>query len=80
MTIYHNALNRVVEPYTWVEVDPEISFKNMGQVHTNQDFVEKANRDSSSSDEQIDTSDEMMEVGGDVDIHDKFIADCAAEA
>ena len=52
----------------------------MGQVHTNQDFVEKANRDSSLLDEQIYTSDEMMEVGGDVDIHDKFIADCAAEA
>ena len=46
------------------EDDPEISFN----------FKNK--RDSSSSEERIDTSDELMEI----DVNDQFIADCAKQA
>ena len=35
-------------------------------------------RDSSSSEEHIDSSEELIDI--DMDVHDKFIADCAAEA
>ena len=47
--------------------DPEISF-NL-----------KQKRDSSSSEDSIDTSDELIEIETDHDIHDKFIADCARQ-
>ena len=63
-TIYQNILEKVDDQ---IRVDPEIIF-NRSKL-----------RNSSSSDEpdkQIDTSDEMMEV----DINEKFIADCAEEA
>ena len=51
-------------------VDPEITFKI--------DDKSKEHRNSSSSEEHIDTSDELMEV--DLDINDRFIADCQEEA
>ena len=53
-----------------VVVDPEITFKI--------DDKSKEHRNSSSSEERIDTSDELMEV--DLDINDRFIADCKEEA
>ena len=48
--------------------DPEVSFK-----------VKNKQRDSSSSEDRIDTSDELMDVEV-ADIHDQFIADCAKQA
>ena len=50
-----------------MEVNPEITCN-----------VNKQNRVSSSSEDQIDTSDELMEM--EVDINECFIADCAQEA
>ena len=46
------------------QVDPEVSFRM------------KKHRESSSLEDQIDTSDELMEI----DINEKFIADCETEA
>ena len=71
-TVYHNLLSKVDEnslnnelPQPMdIEEDQEISFKM------------KPQRNSSSSEDQIDTSDELIEI----DINEKFIADCAAEA
>ena len=63
--IYQNAvpkLNTVEVSHIPVQGDPEIAFKR------NKDW------DSSSSEERINTSDEMM------DEHDHFIAECAAQA
>ena len=74
--IYHNVLEKVT---TGKIDDPEITFKipiEGNNVQLESDKVR--NRESSLSDDQIDTSDEMMEV--DQSIHDKFIADCEAEA
>ena len=62
--IYHDAVEKAV---TYKRVDPEISFKEKDK-----------NRDSTSSEDKIDTSDNLMEV--EVDVNDRFIADCAAEA
>ena len=58
-----------------VRVDSEINFR----VHTEQ--PDKYNRFSSSSDEpeQVDMSDEMLELDN-MDINYRFIADCAREA
>ena len=69
LAIYHNALQKVNNTKSKqmgnIEVvDAEISFKRRKQ------------HDSSSSEEQINTSDELIEV----DINEKFIADCAREA
>ena len=69
-TIYHNILQMNNEgipdqvSFLADPDDPEIQFKNK-------------NRDSSSSEEPIDTSDEIVE---DNNVTDRFIADCAAEA
>ena len=52
--------------------DPEITFK------VDQEKIN--NRDSTSSEERIDTSDELMEVGMDIEFNERFIADCAREA
>ena len=50
--------------------DPEITFKvDQGKINSN--------RDSTSSEERIDTSDELMEVDMDIDFDERFIADCA---
>ena len=61
-TIYHNALDKTDVDIQ--QVDPEVSFRM------------KKQRESSSSKDQIDTSDELMEI----DINEKFISDCAADA
>ena len=63
-TIYKNVVEKEL---TYERVDPEISFKEKPQ-----------NRDSTSSEDKIDTSYDLMEV--DIDINERFIADCAAEA
>ena len=65
-TIYHNVLRQANE--NEVVVDPEITFR----VEQNKNL-----RNSSSSEDHIDTSDEVLEV--ELDINDKFIADCQAE-
>ena len=62
-TIYHNILKKVTPKNKEIlRVDPEVSFR-----------YSKAN-ESSSSDEQINTSDEVTEM--DVDINEQFISDC----
>ena len=78
-TIYQCALQKEVSPddkldvpqddQIEIDVDSEIAFR------INQTEVNKIQRLSSSSDEQVDTSDEMLEI--DVDINERFIADCA---
>ena len=65
VTIYHNVLDRIEDTG-----DPEITFKPRSEVREIPLETQKK-RDSSSSDEPIDTSDEMM----DVDINENFIAD-----
>ena len=67
VTIYKDMVKKVSndsnETYQQID-DPEISFKT------------KPNRESSSSEDRINTSDEMMEI----DINEQFIADCEKEA
>ena len=72
-TIYHNALARVSndqiqeygeEAMTIDSTDPEITFR----------LNKSQNRQSSSSEEGINTSDELIEK--DTEINDRFIADC----
>ena len=92
-TVYQNALQRHIQMNSVpsrlseinknlretdtreVQVDSEINFR----VCTEQ--PDKNNRFSLSSDEleQVDTSDEMLELDN-MDINDRFIADCAREA
>ena len=59
-----------------MELDPEISFK----IRSNDEFDKRKDLKEGclSSDKQIDTSDEMIEV--DLGINEHFIADCTAEA
>ena len=75
-TVYKNALNREsVSDFDMDLDDPEITFKSVEKAVEinrqccNQDY---------SSDERIDTSDELMEV--DYDIQDKFISGGASDA
>ena len=77
-TIYQKALRKEGEGQDII-VDNEISFKKVGmpEVDTSNAMLDKSKL-SPSSDEQIDTSDEMMDV--EIDINDRFIADCAEEA
>ena len=69
-TVYQNALPRIDQESNQVQVDNKISFKK------------KSNRDSSSSEDRMDTSDEMLEF--DIQHHDelnqRFISDCEEEA
>ena len=75
-TIYHNAVPKFNDCQDQqevnelnVNVDREISFKL------------RQNRDSSSSEERIDTSDEMMDIENNLcDPHSSFIAECEAQA
>ena len=65
-TIYHNALEKI--PPTedgGIQVDEEITFKS-----------NQTKRDSSSSKDMVNTSDEIL----DVDINEQFIVDCAMDA
>ena len=84
-TIYKNVLSKIGEPENQAkgnevsdlnsgedEDDPEVTFKVRDERHPNTGV-----RDGSSLDEKIDTSDEMMEM--DVDINERFIADCVKE-
>ena len=67
--IYQNVLSKEVPNIPEDnELDPEITFK-----------VNCTKRDSSSSEDRIDTSDELMEVDLDTEINNRFIADCAKE-
>ena len=72
-TVYKNAVEKVDDsrpqplPVQFA-VDSEITFNV------------KNNRDSTSSEERMDTSDELMEIEGELDVNERFIADCAAEA
>ena len=70
VTIYHNVLDRIQDTG-----DLEITFKPRSEGREIPPETQKK-RDSSSSNEPIDTSDEMM----DVDINENFIADCEKEA
>ena len=72
-TVYHNALNKLSE--TEVIVDPEITFR------INETNEKDQHCNSSSSEERIDTSDELMDVDIDQNpLNERFIADCEAEA
>ena len=64
-TIYQNVLNK--QSTSEVIVDPEITFKRSDHFV---DTENVKNRQSSSSEEIIDTSDELMEV----DVNDPFVA------
>ena len=67
-TIYHNAINLGIQEHdddSNLEDNPEITFNES-----------KRNRESTSSEDHVNTSDELM----DIDVNDQFIADCAAEA
>ena len=88
-TIYQNVLEKAREPnldITTMEiaVDPEISFRRKSIKSLPDGQAERVENpggdrvDYYSSDERIDTSDELMEK--DIDINEKFIADCASEA
>ena len=75
-TIYHNALNQISqEDCVQVPVDQEIGFKQP-----------QSKYDSSSFEDRIDTSDEFMEIGEEMDGNEQinlncwFIADCEEEA
>ena len=70
-TVYHNALPRIdAEVYEEILVDAEISFKK-----------KKVNRDSSSSEDKIDTSDEMIDFEVEKgELNQRFISDCNEEA
>ena len=70
--IYRKALDKVET--TEVLVDPEIAFK-MREGRDLLDSPPEDKRQSSSSDEKIDTSDELMDI--DADFNDQFLADCS---
>ena len=64
-TIYRNALEHLGEETE--EHDPEVTFN-----------LSKQNRESTSSEEHIDTSDELIDM--DTVMSERFIADCTKEA
>ena len=83
-TIYKNVLQKVpleVDNQAFIEPpaqycpseDPEITFKDQPGMGRNKQQI------SSSSEEQVDTSDEFANIE-EMDINDRFIADCAREA
>ena len=69
-TVYQNALLRTDQELNEVQVDNEISFKK------------KANRDSSSSEDRMDTSDETLEFDAQHhnELNQRFISDYKEEA
>ena len=69
-TIYCNVLDK--QGTESIPVDSEITFKVTGNQNQVNQIRDRNCRESSSSDEFIDTSDEMMEVDG----NDPFIVDC----
>ena len=81
-TIYNNALDKITDQTALIAVDPEISFKvtekdEQGDVEV-PPMQDDNKGDSYSSDNRVDTSDEMINM--DIDLSTKFIADCEAEA
>ena len=82
-TIYHSALVNLKEQWVKGDViqdsdDPEIEFNTQKKKKASGN--KPPQRDSSSSDERIDTSDELLEMEMDVDINERFIADCEKSA
>ena len=77
ITIYQNAVKRMTENDE-ISIDPEITFKEMSLQAEEIEQVKTKQRDSSSSENHIDTSDDMLEY--DQNLNDRFIADCQAEA
>ena len=89
-TIYQNALEQITD-LDDPDIAPEVTFRPK-QLETDQqvdpinqnsnESIHESvrNRESTSSEDRIDTSDELLQLGDDMDINDKFIADCAAEA
>ena len=75
-TKYKNALDSGINANENIDDDLEITFKVRQQ--PDDEFNKSVHRNSSSSEDRIDTSDELMEV--DVNINEQFIADCRAEA
>ena len=73
-TICRNVLEKVNDQ----QDDPEITFKLNEEQKTNVSAPNKRDSSSSEDQDQVDTSDELMDI--DMDINDKFIADCACEA
>ena len=76
-TVYGNALKQMDREEI---VDSEITFKVRNENENENTLPGKREdkRESSSLDEQIDTSDELIDVvGTDLDFCDKFIAECA---
>ena len=75
MTNYHNALEKINEASKEINVDPEITFKVVEKLDVTR---KEKNRDSSSSEDRIDTSDEMIDAeveNADLEFNpDKFIA------
>ena len=78
-TIYKNVLDKANQNTTEVVVDPEISFKQVNETDPRLHDTVNDVRDIS-SDEHIDTSDELMDIEGDAELNKRFIADCASEA
>ena len=87
-TIYQNMLKKVTSTGEETIVDSEITFKNREPLPNallgnndrqhKQTAVCEEHRFSSSSEEHVNTSDELMDV--DLDFNERFIADCEAEA
>ena len=73
-TIYRNVLEKADDQ----QDDPEITFKLNEEQKTNVSAPNKRDSSSSEDQDQVNTSDELMDT--DMDINDKFIADCACEA
>ena len=78
-TIYKNVLDKANQNTTEVVVDPEISFKQVNETDPKLHDTVNDVKDIS-SDEHIDTSDELMDIEGDAELNKRFIADCASEA
>ena len=81
--IYNNVLEKlnskkITDGDRLVQADSEVTFRIKENQTHNKQSDECDVRNTSSSDEVIDKSDELMDI--DMDINDKFIADCAAEA
>ena len=74
-TIYHNAVE-FMEVDNEYHVDNETEKGNYGVTDDPEITFKVRQRDSTSTEDQVNTSDELMEI----DINEQFIAECAAEA
>ena len=80
-TIYENAVKKII-----VDAESEITFqlkdRQTEQINENENNNNSNRQDSLGSDNQIDTSDDLLdnnEIAND-DMHNRFIAECQAEA